>query len=201
MTTQQPTTIYLATNNAHKAEEFTALANSKLLFLPVKNLKPGLTWVEDGRTFLDNARIKAHALRKYTDQAVLADDSGLMVEALGGDPGVYSSRYCGREGDDHGNLELLLKNLSTLPKQTFHAKFVCTLWYIGAEGSEHTFTGECPGQITLTPHGARGFGYDPVFVPEGEEKTLAEMTMEEKNRISHRYRAFQQWYTWYQSRP
>src|SRR5690606_30520104 len=148
-------------------------------------------------TFIDNARIKARTLREYTDAPVLADDSGLMVDALGGEPGVYSSRYCGREGDDQGNMSLLLEKLSALPTETFHATFVCSLWFIAREGCEHTLTGECPGRIILTARGAKGFGYDPVFVPDGSERTLAEMSMDEKNRISHRFRAFRQWHTWY----
>jgi XTP/dITP diphosphohydrolase len=198
MTTTPKNTIYLATNNAHKAGEFTDLAGGRLTFLPARTLKEGISWVEDGRSFIDNARIKARTVRQYTDDPVLADDSGLMVEALGGEPGVYSSRYCGREGDDLGNMNLLLERLSALPSQTLHAKFVCCLWFIAKDGTEHTFTGECPGRIILTPRGAKGFGYDPVFLPEGEVRTLAELDMDEKNRISHRFRAFQQWHTWYQ---
>lgn len=199
MATAQETTIYLATNNAHKAEEFTNLAGGSLRFLPAKTLKSDISWVEDGRTFLDNARIKAQKVREFTDAPVLADDSGLMVDILGGEPGVFSSRYCGREGDDQGNMQYLLEKLARLPIQKFDAKFVCCLWYIGHGGREHTFAGECPGEIILSPRGDKGFGYDPVFVPEGGQKTLAEMGMVEKNRISHRFRAFHQWHTWYQS--
>jgi XTP/dITP diphosphohydrolase len=188
--------IYLATNNAHKAEEFSKLAEGRFKFLPARELRPGISWVEDGKTFLDNARIKARELAKYTTSPILADDSGLMVDILNGEPGVFSSRYCGTEGDDLGNMNKLLKNLRALPKQKFEAKFVCCLWYIADNGSEHTFTGECPGEIVLEPRGNQGFGYDPVFQVEGTARTLAEMHMEEKNLISHRFQAFKQWLTW-----
>lgn len=193
--------IYLATNNRHKAEEFTSLSGERIQFLPARELKADISWVEDGRTFLDNARIKAKALAGLTSSPILADDSGLMVQALNGDPGVFSSRYCGREGDDLGNMNKMIETLKTLPPQKFPAKFVCCLWFIAADGSEHTFNGECPGEIILTPRGTNGFGYDPIFKVEGSDRTLAEMNMEEKNLISHRYHAFQQWFTWLNNRP
>lgn len=193
--------IYLATNNAHKAEEFTSLSGGRIQFRPARQLKPDISWIEDGKTFLDNARIKAKALAGLTNCPILADDSGLMVNALNGDPGVYSSRYGGREGDDLANMKKLLENLAGQPEQKFSAKFVCCLWFIAADGSEQTFTGECPGEIILTPRGTHGFGYDPIFKVDGSEQTLAEMDMTQKNLISHRYQAFQQWFTWFTNRP
>lgn len=204
MTNNQSNIIYLATNNAHKAEEFTSLASGTLKFVTTKDLMRELgrtiTWEETGDTFAQNAKIKADVLASFTDAPVLADDSGLMVDILNGEPGVYSSSYGGVEGDATRNMNKLIDTLSKLPAQKFPAKFVCCLWYREGHKSTKTFTGECQGEIILSPRGHQGFGYDPIFLVKNSHKTLAEMTMEEKNNISHRRQAFGQWLTWWKQR-
>ena len=204
MTNNQSNIIYLATNNAHKAEEFTSLAGGTLKFVKTKDLMretgKNITWDETGTTFAQNAKIKADVLASLTDAPVLADDSGLMVDVLGGEPGVYSSSYGGVEGDAIRNMNKLIDTLKKLPPQRFPAKFVCCLWYREGEKTTKTFTGECHGEIILSPRGQQGFGYDPIFVVQGGVKTLAEMSMDEKNNISHRRQAFSQWLDWWKNK-
>ena len=203
MNNKQSNIIYLATNNAHKAEEFTSLAGGTLKFVTTKDLMretgKTISWEETGTTFAQNAKIKADVLANLTDSPVLADDSGLMVDVLGGEPGVYSSSYGGVEGDAIRNMNKLIDTLKKLPPQKFPAKFVCCLWYREGEKTK-TFTGECLGEIILSPRGQQGFGYDPIFLVNDYKKTLAEMTMEEKNKISHRRQAFSQWLSWWKQR-
>jgi XTP/dITP diphosphohydrolase len=204
MTNNQSNIIYLATNNAHKVEEFSSLAGGALKFVTtndlIKSTGKNISWDETGKTFAANAKIKAEVLSQLTDAPVLADDSGLMVDALGGDPGVYSSSYGGIEGDSLRNMNKLIDTLKKLPSQRFPAKFVCCLWYRQGQNITKTFTGECHGEIILTPRGANGFGYDPIFLVERANKTLAELTMEEKNRVSHRRQAFTKWLDWWKSK-
>ncbi len=204
MTNNQSNIIYLATNNAHKAEEFTSLARGELKFVTTKELslntgKP-ISWDETGTTFPENAKIKADVLASITRAPVLADDSGLMVDVLDGEPGVYSSSYGGVEGDAIRNMNKLIETLRKLPPQRFPAKFVCCLWYREGEAFTKSFTGECHGEIVLTPRGQQGFGYDPIFLVKGSNKTLAEFTIEEKNQVSHRRQAFSQWLEWWKKR-
>lgn len=148
---------------------------------------------ETGRTFAENARLKALAVSSVVPGLVLADDSGLCVETLSGYPGVLSARYAGEHGDDAANNRKLLNELRALPGQAPHrACFVCALCL--AEGGRELacLEGTVEGRITLTPQGANGFGYDPLFVPEGCSRTFAEMAEEEKNDLSHRARALRQ---------
>jgi len=196
--------ICLATNNDHKAEEFADLAGGVFKFITIKELmqetgKP-ISWDETGATFEENAKIKADVLAQYTDLPILADDSGLLVEVLNGEPGVYSSSYGGMEGNSLRNMNMLISKLKKLPQQQFLAKFVCCLWYREGDNTTKTFLGECRGEIILTPQGQQGFGYDPIFLVEGSTKTLAEMTLDEKNKISHRTQAFNQWLGWWKGR-
>jgi XTP/dITP diphosphohydrolase len=203
MKNKQSNIICLATNNAHKAEEFSNLAGGTLKFVTSKDLMQEtgktISWDETGKTFAQNAKIKADVLASLTDLPVLADDSGLMVDVLDGEPGVYSSSYGGVEGDAIRNMNKLIDTLKKLPQQKFSAKFVCCLWYREGEKTK-TFTGECHGEIILLPRGQQGFGYDPIFLVKDSKKTLAEMTMEEKNNISHRRQAFSQWLSWWKQR-
>jgi XTP/dITP diphosphohydrolase len=186
--------LYLASNNPHKAEELGAMlaaAGSAWEVRLARELVPGIAWDESGETFLANARIKAEALRRHTDAAVLADDSGLVVQALGGAPGVHSSRYAGKDGDDAANNAKLLQALSGVPAPRRQAKFVCTLYYVAPGGAARSFTGECPGSIAFAPKGAHGFGYDPLFLVDGAAgQTMAELPAAAKNALSHRRRAF-----------
>lgn len=154
---------------------------------------PGIEFPEDGDTFEDNALSKARALRALTGGWCLADDSGLEVDALGGSPGVRSARYAGCGGAaaerDRANLEKLLRELAGVAAPRRTARFVCVVALIGPDGAEIVARGECPGEIIETPRGRGGFGYDPVFVPHGYDRTMAELAPAEKNLISHRGRA------------
>jgi XTP/dITP diphosphohydrolase len=190
--------LYLASNNRHKAEELAALAGGLFDVRIAKELDPAVTWDETGDTFLANAKIKADVVSalvraKAPGAAVLADDSGLCVDALGGAPGVHSSRYAGVDGDDAANNAKLLRALDGVPSAERTARFVCTLYFVDAAGVVSTFVGVCPGRILTAPRGAQGFGYDPLFQCDGETVSMAEMTAAAKNAVSHRGRAMQQW--------
>lgn len=144
---------------------------------------------ETGETFEDNSLIKAQALLDHTGLPALADDSGLEVEYLGGRPGLRSSRYAGVEGDAEANMDLLLSELAGVPPGERSARFVCVV-VLALPGCEtHVTTGACEGRILTVRRGTGGFGYDPVFRPEGFDRTMAELTLEEKNAISHRGKA------------
>lgn len=185
--------LYLASNNAHKAEELGAMLKGRFDVRLAKELKPGINWVEDGDTFEANARIKAETVRKYTKEPVLADDSGLMVDALRGAPGVLSARFAGKDGDDEANNAKLLEEIDPLPDRLLTARFVCVLHYIDEHGKSHDFRGECRGRIVKTARGAHGFGYDPLFLVDGTDQTMAELPAEQKNAVSHRRRALDKW--------
>ena len=146
---------------------------------------------ETADTFAGNALIKARAIApRHPGAWVMADDSGLEVFALGGAPGVRSARYAGKDGDTPANNALLLGNLEGVEDR--RAQFTCAIALIDPVGGEHVVEGHCPGRISLAPSGAGGFGYDPLFVPEGRERSFAELSPDEKNAISHRGRALAQ---------
>jgi XTP/dITP diphosphohydrolase len=140
---------------------------------------------ESGATFADNALIKAREGFAHTGLPTIADDSGLTVEALNGMPGVLSARWSGRHGDDVANLELVLGQLADTPDARLGAAFVCAVALVSAAG-EVVVDGAMPGRLIRTPRGENGFGYDPIFVPEGLDRTSAELPNEEKDAISHR---------------
>ena len=146
--------------------------------------------VEDGATFLENARRKV-ASAASSGAWVLADDSGLCVEALDGGPGVHSARFAGRQGDHAANIAKVLELLRGIPQEGRRATFVCTLVLRAPEGREWVIEGGCDGFIGDAPRGTGGFGYDPIFLVKDTGRTLAEMSLEEKNMISHRARAVQ----------
>jgi XTP/dITP diphosphohydrolase len=184
--------IYLATANAHKVQEFQRLAEASALnieFVPATNM-PSV--VEDTGTFVGNARKKAAALKAILppDAWVLADDSGLCVDALGGAPGVESAYFAGPEGDAAANLRKLTDVMANVPAGKRGAYFVCVLIFLSGEKGEHVFEGRCTGVLQREPAGGNGFGYDPLFVPEGYQETYAELGDEAKNKISHRGRAW-----------
>ena len=174
--------IVIATNNQHKVEEYRQLIGEQKIELRSLADYPAYPGVEEnGKTFAENASIKALAACKYCDVPAFADDSGLEVEALGGRPGIHSSRYA---PTDRERIEKLLGELKGVTDR--RARFVCVI-AIAVNGEViETFEGELKGRIIDTPRGSNGFGYDPIFVPDGMDKTLAELTTEEKNRISHR---------------
>jgi XTP/dITP diphosphohydrolase len=145
---------------------------------------------ENGQTFLDNARIKARALKSVkTGVWVVADDSGLCVEGLNNLPGVHSARYAGPKATDMENTAKLMKMMSLRSAHNRNAKFVCTMCVYSPEGKEFVVEGEILGKISEKVRGTDGFGYDPVFIPNGEEKTFAEIGLTKKNQISHRAQA------------
>ena len=176
--------ITLATTNVGKAREL-----ARLLEVPVEPLDGWDPPPEDGATFEANALIKAREARVQAPPGVtvLADDSGLEVEALGGEPGVHSARFGGPGLDDAGRVRHLLARLEGVDDR--RARFVCVLALIGPGGDQTIVEGVLEGTIASAPRGAGGFGYDPVFVPHGEDRTVAELAPEEKDAISHRGRA------------
>lgn len=144
---------------------------------------------ETGTTYEENALLKAKTVRKYTDKIIIADDSGLEVDALGGEPGLYSARYAGDGTTPDQGMEKLLKNLEGVEPEKRSAHFVSCITALMPDGTVHTFTGICEGFITSEKRGNGGFGFDPIFWTPEFNKTFSEITDEEKNSISHRYKA------------
>ena len=180
--------LVVASNNLHKIAEIRAVLGGAWDVISAQDLHKGIKWDETGATFIDNARIKVKALRAYTDQLILADDSGLCVDALSGRPGVHSSSYAGVEGDHHANNIKLLRDLSGVPKGSRTAQFLCLL-LLDQNGIESVFEGRCEGEIAEEVAGSGGFGYDPLFVEHSTGKLMAKMSLAEKNIVSHRGKA------------
>lgn len=179
------TTFVLATHNAHKVAELRRILGERLGPHELVGYD-GPAPVEDGDTFEANALIKARAAHAHTGMPALADDSGIVVAALGGAPGIDSAHYSGQR-DDTANLNLVLQNLDGVTDRG--ATFVCAAALVDDSG-EYTVRGEWPGDVLAEPAGAGGFGYDPIFRPEGETRSSAELTPAEKDADSHRARAF-----------
>lgn len=188
------TTLVLATRNPHKVVELRRiLADAGLDGVELRGLDafPGVPEVaETGVTFTENAALKALAVAQATGLPAVADDSGLCVDVLGGAPGVFSARWCGHHGDDRANLELLLAQLHDVPDGHRGAHFGCAAVAALPGGGQLVATGELVGTLTRSARGGNGFGYDPIFLPDGETRTTAEMSPAEKNAVSHRGRAF-----------
>lgn len=199
---RRPQIIHLATGNAHKAAEFQRLADASGLELQVRPASAMPPVEEDTGTFVGNARKKAGALQAELPAGtwVLADDSGVCVDALGGAPGVESAYFAGPQHDGVANLRKLAEVMRDVPADRRGARFACVLVLRGPEGIEEVFTGECTGRLRLEPVGKGGFGYDPLFQPDGYKRTYAELTEEEKNLISHRGRAFAALAEWWRAR-
>lgn len=181
--------VVIATNNAHKVEEIrTALDFEGWEFLTLSQCDPYDEPAEDADTFEGNALIKALAAHEHTGLAALADDSGLVVDALDGAPGVYSARYAGVHGDDAANNEKLLRELEGVSDDRRTARFVCSLAFVDEDGTQVFASGTIEGRIAHGLSGEGGFGYDPLFLPDefAGAKSLAEVTQDEKNAISHR---------------
>ncbi len=188
-------TVVIATNNQHKVDEIeTALNFEGWEFKSLRDAGIESNPEETGSLFVDNARIKAQAAFALSGCAVLADDSGLMVDALNGAPGVYSSRYCGVDGDDAANNEKLLHELQGVGLDGRSARFASVLVFIDEDGTETVAEGFVEGKIGFEPKGGNGFGYDPLFYPDEYDgaKTMAELTQTEKNSISHRGNALRE---------
>ncbi len=187
--------LYLASGNTHKVEEFNTLAQCGGLNVEIVSAKAvgGMPPVaEDTGTFIGNARKKALALKAVLppEAWVMADDSGLCVEALDGGPGVESAYYAGPAGDGAANLRKLVEVMRDVPAGKRGAHFVCVLLLAGPGGAERIFEGRCNGVLCDEPQGGAGFGYDPLFVPNGYARTFAELGDDVKNTLSHRGRAW-----------
>jgi len=182
--------LVIATTNQGKLKEIREIL--KGLGVKVKSLAdfpscPDV--IEDGKTFRENALKKAREVAAHTGRFTLADDSGLMVDALDGAPGIYSARFAGKDADDLKNNKKLLKMLKDTPDKERGAKFVCLLALVSPDGVEKVLKGVVKGRITHGMRGTRGFGYDPLFYYTPARMTFAEMGPEEKNKVSHRARA------------
>ena len=181
-------TLVFATNNSHKLEEVRAILGERFRIASLKEIGCTDDIPETADTLEGNAMQKARYVKEKFGYDCFADDTGLEVEALNGAPGVYSARYAGPGHDSEANMQKLLKELEGKTNRQAQFRTVIALLL---EGEEHTFEGIVPGTILTERRGTAGYGYDPVFVPEGFKETFAEMGNEEKNRISHRARAVQ----------
>ena len=182
--------LIIASNNKHKIYEIKKILGGKFdEILSIREAGIDHETVEDGKTFLENARKKATEIAEISGCAALADDSGICADALGGAPGIYSARFSGGHGNDEENNKLLIKSLADKEDKSAHYTAAVVLAY--PDGATVEAEGHMYGSIIDTPRGDRGFGYDPIFVPVGEERTVAEMSDEEKNAISHRAKALE----------
>lgn len=190
--------LVLATKNKHKVEEIKQILKIYLddeLYSRIEILSAGdfigvPEIEEDGRTYIENALKKAKEIHKFTGLPSIADDSGIEVDFLNGEPGVYSARYAGLRATDEENNRKLLKKLEGVPLEKRTATFKCVIAYVN-KNEEKIFEGETKGKVIFEPRGMGGFGYDPLFVPDGYELTYAEMPEDLKNKISHRSKAIQ----------
>lgn len=198
------TRLHLASGNAHKVAELQALANASGASVAIVSAREagGMPEVaEDTGTFVGNARKKALALRTRLppDAWVMADDSGVCVDALDGQPGVESAYYAGPQGDAVANLQKLISVMRDVPDGNRGAQFRCVLLVAGPGGREEVFEGICAGRLIHEPLGGAGFGYDPIFVPAGHTLSYAQLGDDVKNRISHRARAWAKLAEWLRS--
>ena len=183
--------IVAASRNQHKIDEMQAILKKFGMEIISRDDAgvPKIEIEEDGETFEENSYKKAYEIMKMCGKTTISDDSGLMVDYLGGAPGVYSARFAGEDGNDEKNNEKLLNLLSDLPYKERRAKFVSVITMVFPAGESITARGECLGHIIDAPVGENGFGYDPLFVPDGFQRTFAQLSPEEKNEISHRANA------------
>lgn len=184
-------TVVAATQNRHKIEEIEAITKEFDINIISRQEAgaPDIEIVEDGTTFEENSYKKAFEIMKLTGMPSVADDSGLAVDALDGAPGVYSARFSGLDGDDKANNRKLLELLKDVTMEKRTARFVSVITLIFPDGKTIVCRGECEGHIMFEESGSNGFGYDPLFRPEGYEVSFGQLPAEEKNRISHRAKA------------
>ena len=185
--------LLLATNNKGKIQEYRSLLQS-LPFGLVTPVERGITTIVDevGESLEENARLKATALASESELVALADDSGLEVDILDGAPGRFSARYAGEGASDQDRVNYLLTKLEGIPREQRSARFRCVIAVATPEGRVELCSGECAGFITFEPRGEEGFGYDPIFYLPDLDKTMAELSLETKNQISHRGKASRQ---------
>lgn len=180
--------LYLATQNTHKIQELSALLQGRFSVKSIAELGQVEDIPETGWTISENSLQKANFIAQKYKVTCLSDDSGLEVEALDGEPGVFSARYAGSQRNSKDNINLLLENLKNISHRSARFVTILTFHY---QGNFYQFEGEIKGQIIDQPRGNDGFGYDPIFLPDGYTKTFAEMSMEEKNLIAHRAKAIE----------
>lgn len=185
--------VVLATHNPHKVSEFQQIVQATRPDLEVVGYD-GPEPIEDGITFAENALLKARAASVHTGLAALADDSGICVDVLGGSPGVFSAYWAGQRKDAAANLALLLDQLRDIADPHRTAHFTSTIALVTPSGEEHVVEGNWPGRLAFEASGGGGFGYDPIFIPDGQpvndERTVGDFTADEKQSQSHRARAF-----------
>ena len=190
--TTAPARLVLATANQRKLTELARILADEHADVALDSLAdfPGAPDVaETGATFAENAALKARAIADFTGLPAVADDSGLCVDALNGMPGVLSARWSGRHGDDEANLRLVLAQVADVPAERLGARFTCAAALVMPGGAAHVCEGVVTGRLIRAPRGSNGFGYDPIFVPDGYDVTTAEMDPGDKDKISHRGRA------------
>lgn len=188
--------LILATRNSHKLDELRDILVPLVPGLEPQDIASAAEFdlpepVEDAVTFAGNALIKARHIAEYAGVPAVADDSGLCVDVLGGAPGIFSARWSGSHGNDRGNIELLLAQLADIAPDHRGAHFACAAALVMPDGREWVREGIMRGTLRFEPVGDNGFGYDPIFQPEGHEVTAAQLSSDQKNAISHRGRAFQ----------
>lgn len=179
--------IVLATSNPGKAREVTTLLGGE--GIEVSWTPSWLGEIESGTTYLENARIKAYSMHRMVQTDVLAEDAGLEVDALNGLPGVHSARFAGPAAESADNMAKVLRLLADIPDERRAGRYRIVAVFVGADGREVIGEGVLEGRIVMEPRGDAGFGYDPIFVPGGEDRTVAEMRADEKNVLSHRGKA------------
>ncbi|RLP99549.1 RdgB/HAM1 family non-canonical purine NTP pyrophosphatase [Micromonospora sp. CV4] len=189
--------VLLATRNRKKLVELqrildAALGAHRIALLGLDDVEQYEELPETGLTFGENALIKAREGFRRTGLPTIADDSGLAVDALNGMPGVFSARWSGRHGDDQANLQLVLDQIADVPEEQRAASFVCTVALVLPGGKEHLVDGRQSGRVLRAPRGDGGFGYDPIFLGDGQDRTNAELTPNEKDAISHRGKALRE---------
>lgn len=185
--------VVLATRNAHKIRELARILTPyRIDFASLDDWPEVPDVAETGATFADNALLKARFVAGATGLVAIADDSGLVVDALNGMPGVLSARWAGRHGDDAANLSLVLAQLADVVDERRGAAFVCAAAAVAPSGAEIVVEGRVDGRLLRSARGEGGFGYDPIFVPLGETRTTAEMSAAEKDALSHRGKAFRE---------
>lgn len=187
--------ILLATNNKHKLQEVRKILSPHgIIVYGISDLNLDYHEpIEDGKTYKDNALIKANALKALTDLPIIADDSGLEIEAMDNKPGIFSARYAKEYGGHKEAFKVIFNNLEGKSRK---ARFVCDIILVNVEDKPLLFEGICPGNIAFEPKGDEGFGYDPIFIPDGFSCSFAELSEDEKNNISHRGRALKKLLTY-----
>lgn len=182
-------TLWVATKNAHKIEEISQILGDSIKIKSLLNIEDFPEIEESGSSYLENAEIKARTLWEYLKEPVFADDSGLDVDSLNGEPGIRSARFSGLDTNHSRNIAKLLNALKDVPIEKRSARFRCMIVYIDNQGISHEFSGTLDGYIGFACTGEEGFGYDPIFMLPDRNCSLAQLSLSEKNMLSHRFRA------------